>query len=209
MPRQRMLIPPHRNKKMIKTKTKYARVIAIVLMFMMLFGSVSGCTGKDTAQTREIAEPLIEASLVLDSILYGEGLATTEEGRDGKYARVTDEKYKSVEDIRLACAEIYTSGLCQVVENSVLSGKGTELGNIYARYIDREGVLYKYDGYEPKSGLADHYDYESIKTVDATNKRIIFTIDRYTAESDEPMQVEFTMLWSVSAQKWQLDSPTY
>ncbi len=178
-----------------------------MLMSLLLFGV--GCSKPDDSKTREIAEPLIQASLELDRVLYGEGLETTEEGRDGKYAKVVDERYKTLEDIRVACAEIYTSGLCQVVENSVLSGKGTEVGNIYARYIDRKGELYKYDGYEPKSSLAERYDYDSIKTTDATNKRIIFTIDRYTADSDTPMQVEFTLLWSVSYEKWQLDSPTY
>ncbi len=175
----------------------------------MLFGSVTACTKADDTKTREIAEPLIEASLVLDRVLYGDGLATTEEGRDGKYAKVTDEKFKCVEDIRVACAEIYTAGMCQMAENFALSGKGTELGNIYARYIDRDGVLYKYDGFEPRENLAEKYDYSSIKTKDATAKRIIFTIDRYTAESDSPMEVEITLLWSVANEKWQLDSPTY
>ena len=191
-----------------KDKKILCRFAAIMLLSMLLF-TTTACSAPDNQRTREIAEPLIEESLKLDKILYGEGLSTTEEGRDGKYVKVTDERFKTVEDIRVACGKIYTTGLCQVVENSVLTGKGTEHGNIYARYIDRKGELYMYEGYEANTALADRYDYSSINTKDATDRRIIFTIDRYTKDSDTPMQIEITLLWSASGQCWQLDSPTY
>ncbi len=191
-----------------KDKKILCKFAAIMLLSTLLFTGTA-CSTPDNSRTREIAEPLIEESLKLDKILYGEGLSSTEEGRDGKYVKVTDERFKSVEDIRVACGRIYTAGLCQVVENSVLTGKGTEYGNIYARYIDREGELYMYEGYEINTALADRYDYSSIKTKDATDRRIIFTIDRYTKDSETPMQIEITLLWSASGQCWQLDSPTY
>ncbi len=208
MPREHELILSPRIKQMKSEKKILHKFAAIVIMSMLIF-PCSSCTAPDDTETRAIAEPLIEASLELDKILYGEGLNTTDEGKDGKYSRVVDEKFKCVEDIRVACGEIYSAGLCQVVENSVLTGKGTDVGNIYARYIDRGGVLYKYDDYKVNEGLASHYDYSSIKTTDRTSKRIIFTVDRYTSADGEGMEVEITLLWSASLECWQLDSPTY
>ena len=81
------------------------------------------CSAQNDADTKSIAQPLIERSLELDVILYGKGLSVSEEEKNGKYSKVIDTELTSIDKIRDACAEVYTGELCEIIENSVLRGK--------------------------------------------------------------------------------------
>ena len=195
-------------------KIRSTRIISFLCAVCMIGAYLCACSRSDNTETREIAEPLISMSLVMDKILYGEGLEVTEEDKEGKYSKVASDEYSSVQDIRDKCADVYTAELCAIIENSVLRGSTTEYGSTYAKYVDLGGVLYKYDEAKVYIEYTRAFDFDSIKTKSATDKRIIFTIDTYAADeegnfSTEPENIEMKMLYDDSLEAWRLDTPTF
>ena len=172
------------------------------------------CSSQNDADTKSIAQPLIERSLELDVILYGKGLCVSEEEKNGKYSKVTDAELTSIDKIRDACAEVSTGELCEIIENSVLRGKTGDEGISYAKFIELSGVLYQYDEAKVYITYPRKYDFDSIKTRNATDKRIIFSIDTYPANEDgsyseKAERLELKLLWDDAQEGWRLDTPTF
>jgi len=195
-------------------KTGSTRIISFICAVCMISALLCSCSSADNTETRQIAQPLIEQSLTMDKILYGEGLEVSPDGKEGKYSKVVSDEFSSLQDIRDRCAEIYTAELCAIIENSVLRGSTTEFGSSYAKYVELEGVLYKYDGAKIYIEYTRAFDFDSIKTKSATDKRIIFTIDTYAADEEgnyaqEPENIEMKMLFDDSLEAWRLDTPTF
>ena len=166
------------------------------------------------SEVRVIAEPLMVASQEMDIILYGPGLEVGDKTK-GKYSNVVSDKYSSVIGIKNDLKKIYTVEYCEIIEETVLSGSTGEHGVNYARYVTIDGVFYMYDD-ESKVYFTHprKYDYDSIKVKNSTDKRIIFTIDSYSADdegnySDEAMEIEIKLLYDEAIEAWRLDSPTY
>ena len=175
--------------------------------------SVTSCAKPDSERARTLAEPLIEASQKLDVILYGEGLSVSDV-KEGKYSQVSDEVYKSIEDIKAALDAVYTPELSEIIRNSTLKSSTTEHGTSYARYINIDGVLYQYDGAKVYFAHPRRYDTATIKATNMTDRRIIFTVDTYTADaegnySDKAQRIELKLIYDDALSKWLLDTPTY
>lgn len=195
-------------------KIKSIKSTALICALCILMSFLCACSSTNNAETREIAQPLIEQSLIMDKILYGEGLEVSAEDKEGKYSKVVSDEYKTLQSIRDKCAEVYTAELCAIIENSVLKGSTTEYGNSYAKYVELKGVLYKYDEAKVYIEYTRAFDFDSIKTKSATDKRIIFTIETYAADeegnySQEPEIIEMKMLYDDSLEAWRLDTPTF
>ncbi len=164
-------------------------------------------------EVRAIAQPLITASLEMDEILYGKGLAA--EGKaEGNYTEVTDTRFTSVSAMKRHLEDIYTAEYCEIIENSMLSGSTDEYGVSYARYIDIDGVMYVHNNAKVYLTSMRRYDFDSIKVKSSSEKRIIFTIDTYTADeagnySDTASKIEIKLLYDTAYEGWRLDTPTY
>ncbi len=189
------------------------KLLIFVLTAMTVLCAVS-CSAPDSGAAREIAIPLIEASQVLDEVLYGEGLDTTEEKKEGKYSLVVSEEYKCLGDIKEKMSQIYTPELAEIISNSTLRGTSTEHGTNYAHYIDVDGELYRYDEAKVYVKHPRKYDFDSIKATNMTDIRIIFEVDTYTADeqgnySRSPERIELKLIWDDAFGKWLLDTPTY
>ena len=189
------------------------RILLLILCVIMAASSVS-CKKPDSSAAREIAQPLIEASQVLDALLYGEGLERSEDEKTGKYARVISDKYTSIQVIKDEMALIYTPELCEIVINSTLKGSTNEHGTNYARYIDLDGVMYMYENAKVYVPHPRKYDFDSLVAKDMTDLRLIVEINTYSADadgnySDTPEKVELKFLYDEGLSKWLLDTPTY
>ena len=189
------------------------KLLSLILTLLTLTSLLS-CGGElDHAKARELAVPLIEASQELDIILVGAGLPLTEE-KNGKYTKVAEGEYKSVDEIKAAMSEIYTPELYEILVGNSLKGSSNEHGTIYSRYIDMDGALYSYDKAKIYVPYPRRYDLDSIRATDMTDIRIIFTVDTYAADehgtySATPENIELKLLYDEPTEKWLLDTPTY
>lgn len=179
----------------------------------MLVG-ITSCKSLDHDRAREIAVPLIEQSQKLDVILYGEGLAVSEEKKEGKYSLVVSEEYKTLDDIKAALDCVYTPELSEITRNAILKGSTSEHGTTYARYIGIDGALYQYDDAKVYVKHERRYDFDSICATDMTDRRIMITVDTYTADdegnySDKAEKIELKFIYDDALEKWLLDTPTY
>lgn len=185
--------------------------LILTLVVSVCFCSCSSKMSHD--EVMNIAKPLIEESLELEAVLYGTGLEVGEE-KYGKYSKVSSEQYLCTQDIKDALADVYTAELCDIIKNSALKGSTSEYGNTYARYLDVDGVLYMYDEAKVYFVYPRRYDFASIETQSSTDKRIIFTVDTYTAGEDgayseTPENIEIKLIYDEAYAGWRLDSPTY
>ena len=189
------------------------KLLSLILALLAAL-SVASCGAElDHARARELAAPLIEASRALDLILVGDGLPLTEE-KNGKYTKVASEQYRSVAEIKAAMAEVYTPELYEILVGNSLKGSSNEHGTIYSRYIDMDGALYSYDKAKIYVPYPRKYDLDSIRAINMTDIRIIFTVDTYSADesgnySTTPENIELKLLYDEATGKWLLDTPTY
>lgn len=188
------------------------KLLSFALSLVCIIGLVS-CGQLDSQKAHDIAVPLIEASQKLDLVLYGTGLPVTDE-KNGKYTKVDSADYTCLDDIKAEMNEIYTPELAEIIRNSALKGSTSEHGTTYARYIDIDGALYSYDGAKVYVPHARRYDLDSIRATNMTDRRIIFTVDTYTADedgtySDTPVNIELKLIYDDAYEKWLLDTPTY
>lgn len=189
------------------------KLLSIILALLAVLACTSCGAELDHARARELAVPLIEASQQLDIILVGTGLPVTEE-KNGKYTKVASDEYKSVSEIKAAMAEVYTPELCEILKGNSLKGSTTEHGTIYSRYIDIDGSIYSYDGARVYVPHPRRYDFDTVRAINMTDIRIIFTVDTYSADesgnySDTPENIELKLLYDEALGKWLLDTPTY
>ena len=180
---------------------------------ILMIATATSCGELDSERARTLAEPLIEASQKLDVILYGEGLGVSDV-KEGKYSQVADDTYKSIEDIKSALERVYTPELCEIIRNSTLKSSTSEHGTSYARYINIDGVLYKYDEAKVYVTHPRRYDTTTIIATNMTDRRIILTVDTYTADaegnySETAENIELKLIYDDGYGKWLLDTPTY
>ena len=196
--------------------------LAAILMSVSVFGCAEGPSDDEAAA---IVADLVEKSLELNVIYFGEGMPAEADGDEdyvGYYSRVTDDApYKTEEELREATLNVFTEKYSLVLFTTYLTGiSDPDSGSVvYARYVENEDRLMKKTDYEPLVTYIRTYDLENITITRSTPDEIKATLSSFVnGVKDEENVVEVTVRLEERKNEetgeklgsvWRLDTPTY
>lgn len=184
-----------------------------------------GCGGP--APTAEeiapVAQALIEASMPINDIFFGEGLPAIERDSQfaidnhvyymdehGNYDYVTEDcPYQSVDAIKAAAEAVYSDEYLASIYETMFVGVADEhAGMLYARYLDTDQGLKKSNLHESMIAGVRIYDYASMAIVEPSNASFVnLEFDTHLEGEDDVLRVRLTLVREDDG--WRLDSPTY
>ncbi len=204
--------------------------LRITLIFGLLMSFIS-CGGKYTsAEMREIVEPLIEASEILNVVYFGEGLPVSvdEDEAEAFYSSfdtdveslnyhpvAEDSAYTTEAEIREDTLAVFTEEYSKFLFDRAFVGVSDTYDNgegevtqtaVYARYIERNGRLtvrlkLSEEAYE----LGRVYDFSTLKIVQERKNYVIVEIETELGGVISPVELKVVL----TEDGWRLDSPTY
>ena len=191
------------------------RTAICILLASLSLSLVSCGKGPELEDVREDIVATVEKSLELNEVFYGEGLPVYKEMITGKdYYLVDTEKsdYDSIDELKAALAEVYTTDYCTALNEVMFVGIADNLVSLLPRFIEEEmsGTLMQ-DKYAESILIGERaFDYAEM-TMEKSSKnsftvRIPATID---GEKDEDAVLTFKREMTENGVVWKLDSPTY
>lgn len=201
---------------------KFKRILSFALMALLvvLTFSATGCGKKLTEQEAQLKiKELVDASYELNEIVYGEGLSYYDrvDTQSSLYAPVRDdERYKSIEEIKLAIRRVFSKSYSNILEATAFEGQdGAGFGyHSQPRYIEQNGELMVLKDFYDVDFDSDKYgEYEGVKVQKYNTDEIeIIKISKRFVEGkikSEDAKTTITVTLILEDGEWRLDSPTY
>lgn len=205
-----------RRKKALKLKQRTKA--AILLLFACLVLSFASC-GKEKMTTEELKKvlpDLVENSVVLNEIYFGEGFPPTSEA--GKDANVSGYYYVdcdflgfySITEIKEATEKIFTPEYAALLYQTAFDGFATDDTIVTARYIEGELGLMQSMHSTVYALPARSYDYSTLQITKGGTDRARITVE--TVADGDRSTVELIIVRTTAENgeyTYRLDSPTY
>ena len=201
-------------KKSLKMKTKAAALVFVLCLLLCV------CACADTRMTADeikaVLPDLVENSVVLNEIYFGEGFPPTSEA--AKAVNVSGYYYVdceflgfySITEIKEATEKIFTPEYAALLYQTAFDGFATDDTVVAARYIEGElGLMQSMHStvYElPERS----YDYSTLQIVKNSKDRARITVE--TVADGDRSTVELIVVRTTDADGayvYRLDSPTY
>ena len=192
------------------------RIISLIIALVLCSALLISCgdAGYTEDEIKNTAKELIEASLELNEIYFGEGLPVSDESSVGSalYAPVTGEcKYHSTSEIKAATEKVFTGDYCKILFQRGFEGTSLESSEekvVYARYIDDfDGRLTaRRDLKETSLTTGRTYDYDSIKVEKMKKTEAVISVQ---SQVDGKADLIITLTLKLEENGWRLDTPTY
>lgn len=175
-------------------------------------------------EIRTAAAELIEASVPINEIYFGEGLPSVEEDSDAadafsseiqtdttllSYLPVTEDAgYSSIDSIKEATEEVYSQSYCEYLFEMAFSGISTEDAEAtYARYLETDaGTLAVHKELSVMDARTYDTEEENIEVLRKSGNSAVVEAQSYV-DGEADVTVEVQMIYEDGA--WRLDSPTY
>ena len=155
--------------------------ISLLLIFSLMLSLLFSCGGRnyDEAEVKLAAEDLLEKSIIINEVFYGVGMTadtTRPEISTGAYKPV-DENYLSrlgvstIDGLKSLTAEVYTSGLCDIIFRTKLQSVRDGDDNIisYSRYyekmVNQQKVLMVYTLADTRYENDIEYLYDTLRVI--------------------------------------------
>jgi hypothetical protein len=178
------------------------KTILFIIALLLMLPSCAPGMPNDEAITA--IQELVEKSLPLNNILYGEGLMPDMARTSGVYAYALPSEYDSIDKIKQDLAEIFTPEYCEILYRSAFQGLAE--GDIsYALIAEDENGLKIYIDRDVYLKEEREYDFSTLKITRNREKEIRAKVD--TTKDGERLSVEIKM--KKINDVWLLDSPTY
>ena len=204
------------------------KIILLLLSLTLILGALTSCGDRryDEAEVKAAAKKLIEESVMLNDIYWGDGLPYIEDKNtsDGVYYMALDSYhyglgFKTVSELQSLTAKTFSKGYCQNINATLLSGiadgdKAIILSRYYQKLSSADGKTPEYimvnSTWEKLLFGEVKYDYESIKVTHSEDETVYVTINAtVTLENYEPQTRELRIALVEEADGWKIDSPTY
>ena len=203
------------------------RIISALLAFILtacFAFSLTSCAGEapNLDGYRERFVYLIEESREMNVILFGVGLPVYRRDSElsdrkmvyyntslGNYDRVMENcGYISIEDIKFAIEDIYSSSYIEDVYEGAFDGIMTGEASAYVRFYDDGSYIYQHTNLYAFTVMERIYDYSTMEIVAPyTSDYINVKIESYTLEDSLRKEVYLSFVYENG--NWYLDSPTY
>ena len=184
----------------------FLKSFPLLLTILLLLTSCGGGVPEDEAAG--IVRELVEASLPLNEIYFGEGMPVRDDEDAILYAYVADDApYLTEAALREGTLEVFTSDYAGYLFRTFLTGYSSGEKAVYARYIENGDRLTMriaddVDIFPPRG-----YDFDSVRIISTSKNLIRAEITSLPAENDPAVTVSVTVRLEPSG--WRLDSPTY
>ena len=203
------------------------RIIIFLLICTMLSMSLVSC-GSRAPERDEVYDrivELVEGANEINTVLYGAGLATYERGTAEdtllhRYYGVADDgreyvspyaEYASIEDIKSAMTEVYSSSYCASLFESLFTGYAMEEGThvLPARFTEDEAWMYqnKYANPSHDVGMRS-YDYATMRIMPESNARYLVVEIDSRVDSDSAAWKTIDLSFVFENGNWYLDGPS-
>ena len=189
---------------------------ALCIICASLSLTLTSCgKGPQLDEVKDHVAATVDKSIELNEIFYGEGLPVFTEMITGNdYYLVDTEKsdYDTIDELKAALAEIYTTDYCTAMNEVMFVGIADNLVSLLPRFIeeDMSGMLMQ-DKYAENILPGDRvFDYAAM-TMEKSSKnsftvRIPATLN---GEKDADAVLTFKKEMTDNGAVWKLDSPTY
>ena len=204
--------------------SRFKKILALITLLAVTLSLLCSCEKDrkyDETEVIAAAKELIAKSHRLNELLYGKGLAFTDEGI-GVYKRADAESLsyygiETVEDMKAMVREIFSASYCEIIfASDVFSGVkiGDEIKS-YARYYQSydengqpNGIMVRSDYEYPLRGSYEYSD--SMEVIDVEGDIIVVnTLVFTTSESGMQKNINFKVRLEEDTVGWRLVSPTY
>ncbi len=174
--------------------------LSIILAFIMSLCLFS-CGGENSEEVLGDFAAIAPRATNLYRIIYTDGLPHGETGEDG-YAAVSEgAEFSSIEEIEEALAEVFYSDYCKILENTAFLGVYTAEGEIKAKFIERDGVLYVAPSVTEHFGEPRDFDISEAEVV--KKNRYMATVLVPHPDGDLEVSLQNT------ENGWKINSPLY
>ena len=203
---------------------RFKKILALITLIAALLTLLCSCERDrkyDETEVITAAKELISKSHKLNELLYGEGLAFTDEGI-GVYKRASAESLayygiETVDDIKAMVKEIFSESYSEIIFASDIF-TGVKIGDeikSYARYYQSydendkpNGIMVRSDYNYPLRGSYEYHD--SMEVIDVEGDIIVVnTLVFATSVSGTEKNVNFKVRLEEDTAGWRLVSPTY
>ena len=209
------------------------RLICLAVCAVLLVAALTSCSKPpELAEVKDELVALIEGAYEINEIFFGSGLETVdgdiyEYPTNGYEYVVEDCKYQTTTSLKLAAEQIYSKEYLEGVYLTAFDGYADDqVGIIAARFLDYEGFLIQEKDTSNTLDGVKKYDYDTMKIVkpssaDYLNVEIVCWLEgvkdpeKYEGLSDElgalmrGERVTVTLTFSLGAEGWRLDCPSY
>lgn len=202
---------------------RYPRV-TVLLLICLLCVSLIGCTGS-APRAEDVYDEvvaLIEASLELNDVMFGQGLPVWSfdsdfavehhlyhDSDDAYYQYVTDTSpYRSIPQLQEAILAVYSEDYAAELFETLFDGFAVGTAIVRPQYIEQNGYLMQRTDYEPILTQRRLFDFSTLRVVRPSDQNhLTVEIDSYLEGESER---ETDRLYLVrEANGWRLDTPTY
>ncbi len=198
--------------------------ISLVLLVLPLFSCSNYGPAPTVEEVYDRVVEVVEASHEVNVILFGAGLPVYERGDDEdilihRYYGFADNgqvyvtpyaKYATVEEMKTAIAEVYSTSYCEsLIEKNFTGYVDPDIAaTIPARYMEDERALYQNTHIKPLVTGTRVYDYASMQITEGSNGKYIRVEMRSYPENhpDQWSIVDLTFVYE--NENWYLDSPS-
>ncbi len=203
---------------------KTSKLFILLLVLVFAFLSFSSCGAKESdGELISIAKELTEASVSVNRMIFGDGIAVKEDGYSvGSYTEGDEESLAffgvgSVADIEARVASVYSDATAAWIKSTVLTSVKEESQVLtYARYYDGEKmvgmdfvpVLMVRDNHE--SIAVGEASYANYTLVSAGRREAVFTVDITVTDGEKSKSFPNSKITMVKEDgAWRLDTTTY
>ena len=171
--------------------------------------------GPQLDEVKDHVAATVDKSIELNEIFYGEGLPVFTEMITGNdYYLVDTEKsdYDTIDELKAALAEIYTTDYCTAMNEVMFVGIADNLVSLLPRFIeeDMSGMLMQ-DKYAENILPGDRvFDYAAMTMEESSKNSFTVRIPAtLNGEKDADAVLTFKKEMNDGKVVWKLDSPTY
>ena len=204
------------------------KIILLLLVVVILVGAMSSCGGKkyDENEVKSAAKSLIEASVILNEIYWGDGLQYSEDKNtaDGVYYEAVyvyhhHLGFDTIEELKSLTEKTFSKDYSRSVYSTLLQSiQDGDKAIILSRYYQKYNVK---DGKTPESIMVNSewdkifldevvYDYDSIKVIGSEEETVYVTINATVSRAGyDPQTREIRVSLVEENEGWRIDSPTF
>ena len=206
-------------------KTKRYHRMAVLLLICLLCAAQVACAGSSAPRTQDVYDEvvaLIESSIELNDVMFGQGLPVwsfdsdfaTEhhlyhDSDDAYYQYVTDASpYRSIPQLQEAILGIYSKDYAAELFETLFDGFAVGTTIVRPQYIEQNGYLMQRTDYTPILTQRRLFDFSTLRVVRPSDRdHLTVEIESYLEGESERVTDRLYLVREASG--WRLDTPTY
>lgn len=186
----------------------------LALLFALFLFTACGENAITLGEIEDILPKLVEKSVPLNAIYFGEGFLPNGDAEASPaagyyYADSMGKGFASISEIKEATEEVFTPAYAAILYAAAFDGVISGETVIAPRYIEGETGILQAIGTTVYDLPDRKYDFETLRIVESDAERAIVAVD--TTVQGEVTTVELIVTRTVTADGnvYRLDSPTY